>query len=192
MNTPAHLIFGAAAFARPGRPAESTAAIIGALLPDLSLYLLAGWHLFILGTPPETVFGELYFSESWGRVFRIDNSFILWGIALAVGLALKNRVVIALTGAALLHLAFDFPLHHDDGRPHFWPLTSWIFESPVSYWDRRHYGEIVGPIEIGVCLILCLVLWRRFDGWIPRGLILLAGATQLLPLVMWAFVFGGP
>ena len=81
MNTPAHLIFGAAAFARPDAWKVTTAALFGALLPDLSLYVLCIWHLFILGMSPEVVFGKLYFSDGWVRIFRADNSFVLWGIA---------------------------------------------------------------------------------------------------------------
>ncbi|WP_328795072.1 hypothetical protein [Jannaschia marina] len=42
MNTPAHLIIGLAAFGKPGRPRVTAAALCGALLPDLSLYLMAG------------------------------------------------------------------------------------------------------------------------------------------------------
>ncbi|MEJ6403518.1 hypothetical protein [Yoonia sp. 2307UL14-13] len=52
MNTPAHLIFGMTAFGRSGQVKVTAAALFGALLPDLSLYLLAGWHLNILGTSP--------------------------------------------------------------------------------------------------------------------------------------------
>ena len=189
MNTPAHLIFGAAAFARPDAPRVTLAAILGALLPDLSLYLMTAWHILVLDTPPGVVFGELYFSEAWMRVFRVDNSFILWGIAFAVALWSRKAWAIALTGAALLHLVFDFPLHHDDGRPQFWPLTMWIYESPISYWDRNHYGAIVGTVEIVVSLLLCAYLWWKFRGWIARSVIALAALTQLAPGLIWIFVF---
>jgi len=162
MNTPAHLIFGLAAFGKVDAPKVTAAALAGAILPDLSLYLLAGTHLFVLGTDPQVVFGELYFSDAWQSIFRIDNSFIVWGVLLGFGLALRSAWVIALAGAALLHIGLDFPLHHDDGRAHFWPLTNWIFESPVSYWDRNHHANIVAPIEICTSLILGVILWGRF------------------------------
>lgn len=191
MNTPAHLIFGLAAFGKADAPKVTAAALAGAILPDLSLYLLAGTHLFILGTPPDIVFGELYFSTLWQTIFRIDNSFVLWGIALGLAVAFRSAWAIALCGAALLHIGLDFPLHHDDGRAHFWPITDWIFQSPVSYWDPAHYGGIVAPIEVLLCLILCVVLWRRFAGRKMRVLILTLAAIQILPGVMWAFMFAG-
>ena len=189
MNTPAHLIFGAAAFARPGATGVTLAALFGALAPDLSLYAMAGWHLFILETPPSVVFDELYFSDDWMRVFRVDNSAILWGLGLAFALWFRSAWAIALTGAALLHIALDFPFHHDDGRPHFWPLTMWIFESPLSYWDNRHYGRIVGALELAACLAACVILWRRFQHWAARGVIGLAVTSQVAPVVFWAFIF---
>ena len=98
MNTPAHLIFGLTAFGRPGRPGVTGAALAGGLIPDLSLYILAGTHLLVLGTEPRVVFGELYFSQAWQSIFRVDNSFILWGIGLALALMAKAPWAIALTG----------------------------------------------------------------------------------------------
>ena len=189
MNTPAHLIFGLAAFAKPDAQRVTLAAGMGALLPDLSLYLLAGTSLFVLGIPAETVFGELYFSDGWQLIFRIDNSFILWGLGLGAALWWRSDWGTALTGAALLHLSLDFPLHHDDGRAHFWPLTDWIFQSPFSYWDRDHYADVIGPIEMVASAILCAVLWRRFRTlWSRIGILALACA-QIFPTFIWMFVF---
>ena len=189
MNTPAHLIFGLTAFGKAGRPAVTTAAFAGALIPDLSLYLMAGAHLFILGTSPEVVFGQLYYSDSWQSIFRIDNSMILWTIGLGLAAMARSPVFIALCAAALLHLGLDFLFHHDDGRAHFWPLTNWIFESPVSYWDPNHYGRIVGALEVAVSLLCCAVLWRRFRHWSMRGLTLILGGMEFAPFVIWAIMF---
>lgn len=95
MNTPAHLLIGAAAFARPARGAVLWAAVLGSVLPDLSLYVMAGVSLHLLGIPPQVVFDELYFSPAWQTVFAIDNSFILWGAGAdawgLAGMAFSNR-----------------------------------------------------------------------------------------------------
>ena len=179
MNTPAHLILGAAAFGRPAATTLTVAAIVGSLLPDVSLYLLAGFALFIQQIPPSTVFGELYFSDPWQRVFAIDNSVFVWGAVAALGYWLNRQWLTVLGCAALLHLATDFPLHHDDGRPHFWPISDWVFSSPISYWDRSHYGGVVGTIEPGICLLLCYFLWLRFPTFRARALILCAAASEL-------------
>ncbi len=161
MNTPAHLLIGAAAFARPPRGRNLWAAIVGSLLPDLSLYVLAGTSLFILGIPGHVVFDELYFSPAWQTVFAIDNSFVLWGLALLAGVWLSWRVLTVGASAGLLHLAMDFGLHAGDGRPQFWPFSDWVFHSPVSYWDSAHHALWVAPVSMALCVAAYVVLWRR-------------------------------
>lgn len=191
MNTPAHLIVGLAAFGKPKQPLVIAAALLGALLPDLSLYLLAGWELWVRGTPPEVVFDELYFSALWQTIFRIDNSAVLWGVGLALALWARSGWAVALTGAALLHIATDLPLHHDDGRAHFWPITDWVFVSPVSYWDMDRYAGIVAPVEMAIVVGLAVWLVRRFEAPGLRFLILGLTLMQVLPVVVWMVLFDG-
>lgn len=147
MNTPAHILICAAALSHRRHGPETRLAGIGGLLPDLSLYLLVGVSLFALRISPRTVFGELYFSDGWQTVFAIDNSILLWSMCVGFGVWSGKRWLSILGFACLLHIALDLPLHHDDGRAHFWPLTSWVFESPVSYWDSRHHAAYVAPVE---------------------------------------------
>jgi len=148
MNTPAHLIIGAVAFTKPDAARVNCAALIGALLPDFSLYFMVFWNRFVQGMSFDEIFSVQYFSPYWQAIFAFDNSIPIWTLALGIGLALKAPTVIALSGAGLLHLLLDFPLHHDDGRAHFWPFSDWIFESPVSYWDPSHFG--LGTIDSAV------------------------------------------
>ncbi|MBT8408082.1 MAG: cobalamin biosynthesis protein CobQ [Alphaproteobacteria bacterium] len=190
MNTPAHLIIGAAAFARPAERKVTLAALAGAVAPDVSLYVLVGVSILLLGVSVRVVFGEYYYSEAWQQVFAVDNSFILWGLGLLLALWSGRRWAVAFAGAGLLQLAFDFPLHHDDTRRHFWPVSDWVFESPFSYWDRSHYGSIIGPLEILLCVFLLWVLWRRFAGWKTRSVILGAAAMQVSPAIFFGFMFG--
>jgi len=161
MNTPAHVLLGAAVFGRAGETRLIWAAVLGALAPDASLYLMAGVSLFVLAIPPQVVFDELYFSDAWQTVFAIDNSFFLWGTLMTLGLWRRSQWLIAFAGAALLHLLLDFPLHADDGRPHFWPLSDWVFASPVSYWDSRYHAAWVAPVTIAICVISYAVIWRK-------------------------------
>ncbi|MEM7074407.1 MAG: cobalamin biosynthesis protein CobQ [Pseudomonadota bacterium] len=193
MNTPAHVIFAAAAFARPGDRTRTAAAVLGALAPDLSLYVMTGWALFIAGYDPAYVFDTLYFSSAWQAVFAIDNSVFVWGAILVWAWRRDASNVMVFAASALMHLALDFPLHHDDGRPHFWPVTGWVFESPLSYWDVAHHATIIGPLEIVVSLICCGVLARRFTSVRSRLAIAALALTQASPAYFWAFVFsGGP
>ena len=189
MNTPAHLIFGAAAFGRSARPGTLAAALAGGLAPDLSLYILVGWHLGVRGTDAQVVFDELYFSDFWQGIFAIDNSAVLWGVLLAVAAWRSWPLLLAFSGAALLHIALDFPLHHDDGRPHFWPLSDWVYESPFSYWDRRHGAGWIGPVEAVACVALTVLLWVRVPDWRWRGVFGVLLGMELAASNVWWIVF---
>jgi len=189
MNTPAHVIFATAAFAQPHNRRRTLAAVAGALGPDLSLYIMVIVSLFVLRLDPDYVFDTLYFSDAWQQVFKIDNSFFVWGAAfgLAWWMQAKNAMVFAASG--LMHLALDFPLHHDDGRSHFWPVIDWVFESPLSYWDMAHHAGIIGPIEMGLSVLFCVILALRFTSLRSRLLIAALAAAQLAPVFFWVFVF---
>lgn len=180
MNTPAHLIIAATAFGRPNKRAITIAAIIGALVPDVSLYAMVAWSIFVQGISPDVVFGSYYYSSTWQRVFAVDNSFVLWGIGLGFAIWSKRPVSLAFAGAGLLHLALDFPFHNHDARMHFWPLTDWVFISPYSYWDRRFHADIIGPLELGLSLALSAVLIRRFKGIGAWALIALVVILEIL------------
>ncbi|RVT85516.1 cobalamin biosynthesis protein CobQ [Rhodobacteraceae bacterium CCMM004] len=189
MNTPAHLIMGAAAFGRPDDRRVTWAALAGGFAPDLSLYLMVAVSTTMMGIPAERVFRVLYYSDAWQSVFAVDNSFVLWGIGLAVALWTRRRWAVALTGAALLHLAFDFPLHTHDARMHFWPLSEWKFISPISYWDGSRGGDWVGMAETGMVAVLTVwLLWRFRDPGL-RAVFALLALAQLAPMLIWRLVF---
>jgi hypothetical protein len=192
MRTPAHLIMGAAVFGRPDARFVTGMAIFGGLFTDLSLYLMSMWHIFILETPAREVFRDLYYSDMWQQIFAVDNSFILWGTALVISIGHRVAWAIAFTGSAFIHIFTDFLLHHDDARRHFWPISDWVFHSPVSYYDRDHHGELFGMIEIGIVVVLTAMLVRRFPSWVAKiGFILLA-LTEVAPwfIFRWGWIFG--
>lgn len=189
MNTPAHLIFGAAAFSKKDQRHSFVAAVLGAFVPDLSLYAMVGVSIFILGVPAGTVFREYYYSDAWQAVFAVDNSIILWGVLLGLALWRGWRLVAIFAASALLHLALDFPLHTHDARPHFWPVSDWVFYGPVSYWDSRAYAGVVRPIEVGLSILFSAILFRRFIDWGIRTAVLAMLIAQIFSSGIWRFVF---
>jgi len=189
MNTPVHLIMGAAAFGKRDMRAVTWAAIAGGFLPDLSLFAMAGVSIFLLGYPPQQVFGEFYYSSAWQQVIAVDNSFVLWGVAFGLALWRKVPGMIAFCGAAFLHLVFDFPLHNHDARMHFWPLTDWKFISPVSYWEGARGGNLVAVAEVLIVAVLGIyLLIRHSDIWLRVAFTLLM-LMQIAPFVIWRLVF---
>lgn len=189
MNTPAHLLLAAGVFAKPDSPKITTAAIIGGLLPDISLYLMAAYSLFIDGNGPGYIFGVQYFSDSWQQIFAVDNSFILWGIILGLAVWHRSSWLTALTGGAILHLSLDFPLHNADARQHFWPLTNWVFHSPFSYWDNNHFGGIISVLEQILVLGVLVILWRRFKSYKMRALFTSLAMIEFSPIIIFGLMF---
>ncbi len=189
MNTPAHLLFAGALFGKKNTPRLTWFAMLGGLMPDLSLYLLAGSSLFILGYSPQVVFDELYFSDLWQTIFSVDNSFLIWGGVLLLGVCRKRPALTAFSAGALLHIAFDFPLHHDDGRAHFWPISSWVFESPVSYWDRSHHASWVQPLETSLACIAAIFCWRQSHSILLRLVVSALILMQVFASGLWQFIF---
>jgi hypothetical protein len=189
MNTPAHLIVGTAFFSSPNRTGTYMAALIGAMAPDMSLYVMVAVSIWIMGIPAQTVFREYYYSDAWQSVFAVDNSFILWGLLLGIALWQTWPRVVAFAAAGLAHLALDFPLHTHDARQHFWPVTDWVFESPVSYWDSRAHAGIVGPIEYALALGCAIWLFRKFRHLGIRIATVGLLAMETLSTGIWRFVF---
>jgi hypothetical protein len=73
--------------------------------------------LVILLIPSGIVLREMYCSDAWQTVFAIDNSIFIWLGFLALAIWQRSTWVIALTGDALVHLA-------------------WIFRCPVMMGDQ--------------------------------------------------------
>lgn len=179
------------------------AIIFGALLPDLSLFVMFGYAK-LTNVPHSVIWSEMYYAQFWQWLGAISNSIPVY-LSLALlstlglrtqgkGILLKNPkvtlprvkpnrlayVVLTASLAALAHCVTDLPLHHDDGHPHFWPFSTWIYASPVSYWDVRHHANFWVPIECIAGLTLVFILWKRnFSRW-AKGFLALAGVSYIV------------
>ena len=157
-----------AGLARPAvpRPATVAALLGGALLPDASMFAM--WaRAKLAGVPEARIWGELYYSDAWQAAGAVTNSAPLFALVLGLGAALLHggaravgTTLVAFALGALAHVAADLPLHHDDGHPHFWPFSGWIFASPISYWDPAHHGRLWSAIEVVLGVALAAWLWR--------------------------------
>ena len=188
------------------------AAVLGALAPDASIFFMWGlskWQ----GVPESVVWQQWYYSDYWQHLGAISNSIPLYTAMLIAAWVLGARfstgshnmlpmpvylkpdvsripaMLFVFSLAALLHTLTDLPLHHDDGRPHFWPISQWIFRSPVSYWDPNHYGTIWSLVEVLMALWLILVLWRRYAHALVKIVLSAVGLSYLIVAGYWWFAF---
>ncbi len=190
MNTPAHTLLAAALLAKPEARKRNAALIVGSLIPDVTILWMILWERFIRGTDMRTIFTEKYYAPEWHLVFAIPNSIPLFALGAAAGYALGWPLVWVLCAAALVHVIGDLPLHHDDGHPHLWPFSDWIYASPVSYWDPGHHGIAAGAVEAALCVVLGVILWRRFSGVPARTLIAFGVALELSVPLGWLLTLG--
>lgn len=190
--TQTHLLLAASLFAKPGQTRRNTAILAGALVPDISIYVLFAWAT-IQGIPQATLWNETYWSEPWQSLSAIGNAFPLYFAFLLLALVIAapkdtrprwQSLPALFCLAALVHLATDFPVHHDDAHIHFWPFSDWRFQSPISYWDRNHHGGGFAIFELLLGLALMTILFKRFKFlWIR----VILGGSMLLYIAVPVF-----
>jgi hypothetical protein len=188
VNTPAHIILSAVILGR-GRTRQYWAAIVGgALLPDVPMFGFYAYERLIAGQPDRLIWSQLYFDPDWQRFFDLFNSLPLIAFGLAFALHRKWGPAAAFFLSMTLHVAADLPLHREDAHGHFYPLSNWRFESPISYWDPKHHGLIVGGLELLGTVIGSLVLIRRGNPWRRVGVatLVLYGLFTISALAYWA------
>jgi len=191
MMTPTHILLSCGLLTRKNSATRNWAVFAGGVAPDLTMFGLFAFDRFYLRLPEETIWGQRYWTDAWQIPTAIGHSIPLFGLLLAVGLALRWEVITALCLSVMLHIAGDLPTHFDDGHMHFWPLSRWVYNSPVSYYDPRHYGNIFHFVELAIMIAMLVLLWRRFSAiWVR----VLAGAGILTAVAVplyFSLVLGG-
>lgn len=172
MNTPTHILIALLvtdkaskhSLAQQHRTSATLAATLGALLPDITMFIFYAWEKFN-NVPEATIWQVDYYADFWQPFFNIPNSIPMFATLLVFGLWLRSPITIWLAVAALLHLLLDLLLHHDDAHQHFWPISTWTWQSPLSYWDPEHGGDWFRWFEIIFAVGLAsMLLWRY--GWL--------------------------
>lgn len=184
MTTQSHVILNTAFLSQRDKPYLHRYAFIGAVLPDLPMFFFFAVETFIRKTSQRELWSERYFVQAWQNLFDVFNAVPLILILVGIGYYLfKSEKITVLAWSLLLHCGFDFFLHNDDAHHHFFPLTDFAFESPISYWDRDHYGHIVGPIEALVTLVVSVYLFRRLKTQIARWSLIIINFLSVLRYV---------
>ena len=187
MNTPSHFVITAALEkALPKLQVVKSAFLLGAVAPDLPLWLLSlggiayyhgikGWDL------PRTfhlMFDELYFyNPFWIGCHNLFHAPLILLLGLAIvwrkraSSQSRHRWWFWFLWACLLHSAIDIFTHTNDGPLLLFPLNwSLRFNSPISYWDPRYHGDVFQWFELGLDLVLLVYLintplrryWQRW------------------------------
>ena len=112
------------------------------------------------------------------------------GVGFGVGQLWRGWSFLTVAASAgLLHLAMDFFLHAGDGRPQFWPISDWVFHSPVSYWDSAHHALWVAPVSAMICLLAYVALWQRGLSMTAKLFFALLLMAEVWVLRQWLLFF---
>jgi len=196
MNSPTHTLLAMAAFAKKGERRRNWAVFIGSVIPDAFIYIGWVWLTFVKGESQRRIWDEIYFDAPMQLVASIFNSLPLYAGLAWAGYMFRAKIwgklLMFFALAALLHIAFDFPVHNHDAYAHFWPISAWRFISPFSYYETEHHSAVVSVIEALMAFGAIAILWRRFPRlWVKAVLSLLAVCYVLMQLVIHSVSFGG-
>ncbi|MFQ5719233.1 MAG: hypothetical protein ACE5IK_06765 [Acidobacteriota bacterium] len=188
MNTPAHAIVNLALLGRRRASRLQAAVLAGAVLPDLPMIVFYLHEKIVVGTSETAIWGQIYWQQGWQDLFDTFHSLPLVALGMLAAWRMRARTWFFLLASMALHSLGDLPLHHDDAHRHFFPFSNWRFASPISYWDPRHHGRIMAPVEFLGVLACCVILLRTDGprtGKIAAGLV---GSVYLLPIVYFLVV----
>lgn len=193
MNTPSHMSLALAVLGRKSNAVYNSAIIWGSLAPDITMYALIAYEK-IIGTPDDVIFNVKYFSDQWQSAISLTNSIPIFVIIALFAYIKGYRGLLLFCLAALLHIALDYPLHREDTRMHFYPLSEYKFISPVSYYDSHHYGHFWSPVELLIIIVSTFIgIKALVTNWgkIIFGIVM-AGATMVqCTLIYYQWMHGG-
>lgn len=186
MNTPGHAVANLVLLGRRANPEWNVPVVLGAVAPDLPMFVLAFVATVILRQPQHQIWSETYFQPGWQMAADAFHSFPLLLAALAVTTALGRPRAQRFVASMLLHSCGDVFVHGTDAHRHFFPLSDYQFVSAISYWDPTHHGTAVFILEAMVAIASSLYALRVVRSRWGRGLLIATAGTYISAVVaLW-------
>ena len=179
MNTPSHWLLNVALLGRDAAPEARWAIVLGAIAPDLPIFIFYAVSKGIYRLPEAQIWREAYYEPGWQFIVAIGHSFPLAGLGLLLSLWFRWDIGIIFCISLICHSLLDLPVHHDDAHRHFFPLNDFRFQSPLSYWDVKHYGRWVAGAELLSVLAVTPWVLQMYRAWAVRGLIFTIDALYI-------------
>jgi hypothetical protein len=166
MNTPSHAILNLVIFNQQLRNQASPAILIGAVLPDVPIFVFYFLMKFVYRLPEQQIWSEVYYQPFWQFIVSTFHSIPLALLGVLIS-HLANWQIIKIGFISMVfHSLLDLPVHNNDAHRHFFPFSNYRFISPFSYWDVRHYGNIVAFVEILLVLGATVYLLPKTESYL--------------------------
>ena len=87
----------------------------------------------------------------WIALHNLPHSLVALGLLALVMFGFRRRrwarLALWFAAGAALHSVIDIFTHAGDGPMFLYPLSTFRFDSPVSYWDPAYYGRTFTALE---------------------------------------------
>jgi hypothetical protein len=173
MNTPSHAILNLTLLGKSIYPHGNLIIVLGGILPDIPIFIFYGWAKWIAKMPEGKIWSEAYYHPVVQDIVALFHSIPLAAIGLIIAFFFEWEILQIMCLSLILHSLLDLPVHHDDAHRHFFPFSNYRFISPISYWDPKHYGNIVALIEIILVLLGTIWSFSWVNSPIGKGLMIL-------------------
>lgn len=125
--------------------------------PDVPYFILLGYYSVRFHV---NGFTDL---TAWDLAWRSPlvmalHSFVPWAVAVgilcAVAGPLTRRAWWPILGGWLSHIVIDMLTHRNDGYPIFYPLATYRFPTPISYWEPAFHGRMFSLVDSTLTAVL--------------------------------------
>ncbi|MEG3977419.1 hypothetical protein QT970_22745 [Microcoleus sp. herbarium8] len=183
MKTPSHAIINLAILGRAQHSEFNLLIVTGGILPDIPIFLFYFWAKYIARLPEATIWSKAYYEPFIQNIVALFHSIPLAVIGWVIAYYFGWQSVQILFLSIILHSLGDLPVHNDDAHRHFFPFSNYRFISPISYWDRKHYGSIFSVVEMLLVLLSTFRVFGFVHSYIGKGLLILVNGFYLIGAV---------
>lgn len=179
MNTPSHAILNLTLLGKTIYPQTNLIIVLGGILPDIPIFIFYGWAKLIAKIPENKIWSEAYYDPIVQDLVALFHSIPLAVIGLIIAIFFEWKMIQVFCLSLILHSLLDLPVHNDDAHRHFFPFSNYRFISPLSYWDPKHYGNIVAFVEIILVLLGTIGSFSIVHSPIGKGLMILVNGFYI-------------
>ena len=180
MKTPSHAIINLAILGKRQLSPANLIIVIGGILPDIPIFLFFFWAKYIARLPEAKIWSEAYYEPFVQNVVALFHSIPLAVIGWLITYYFGRQNLQFLFLSMVLHSLGDLPVHNDDAHRHFFPFSNYRFISPISYWDRNHYGSIVSVVEMLVVMLSSYHVFGFVQSFFGKILLILVNGFYLI------------